>query len=65
MRFKEFRPPENLCSIEIGQLFRAEENGKLYRLVHRDVVKCIVLEWTWWEDFKNDIRGFIKSIKEW
>jgi hypothetical protein len=55
-------PSEVMCNVETGHLFTYIPTGKVYVLLHRDIVRCYIRRWTWWDDLKLDIR---RKYSEW
>jgi hypothetical protein len=51
-----YTPSSDLYDVEIGDVF-LHQNGRRYKLVERDIIKCIIVKWTWWDDFKAKLRG--------
>jgi hypothetical protein len=45
----ELRPSSALCDYEIGDLFRFEDGHK-YILLKRDIMKCTVARWYWYDN---------------
>ena len=51
-----YTPSSDLYYVEVGDVFQ-HANGKRFKLVERNIIKCIVIRWTWWDDFKAKLRG--------
>lgn len=44
-------PASSVANINVGEVFKLEDDGKLYLLIHRDAARCVCRPWTWWDKF--------------
>ncbi len=61
MKIYKIEPPESVADIDVGQVFKRDGDDKLYILIHRDIVRCLVRRWTWWDKVK--VHVLVAALK--
>jgi hypothetical protein len=61
MKIYILTPKEALMDFEVGDIFLRPDDNKLYQFVYRDIVRCLVRRWTWWDEVKMFVKLFLKG----